>query len=40
VALTTWPTVAELLEAWATLTERERSVVFKWEGEQEGRECA
>jgi hypothetical protein len=40
VALTAWPTVAELLEAWATLSAHEREVVFAWEQEQEGRESA
>jgi hypothetical protein len=38
VALTTWPTVAEFLAAWATLTEHERLVVFNWERGHEDRE--
>lgn len=40
VALTTWPTIAELLEAWGTLNSQERAMVFAWEREQQGRESA
>jgi hypothetical protein len=40
VAVTTWPSVLQLREAWGTLTAHERDVIFRWERGEEDRERA